>query len=302
MNTRNNIKYYITKFIFSAIIVFGSIAIFSACEKEIEIDLPRPDPKIVIEGWIENGQSARVIITKSAPYFDPIDSTTLANSLVTNATVTVSDGTLSENLTLGFNPEYFPYIMYMGSTLKGVPGKTYSLTVQVDGATYTSETTILEPLQLDSVWYYVEPGKDSLGYVWAIGSDPGETEDFYRVFSKRLGRDQAFVPMIGSTWEDKYFNGQEFTFSVFRGEASYLIDNQTDSDEFGLFRIGDTIVIKLARIPQPIYEFWSAAEAETFAGGNPFSTPALIPSNIKGGALGVWSGYASTMDTIIASY
>jgi hypothetical protein len=266
------------------------------------MDIPKPDPKIVIEGWIENGQPAKVIITKSAPYFDPIDSATLANSLVTNATVTVSDGFSTETLSLGFNPEAFPYIMYMGSSIIGEAGKTYSLSVTVDGATYTSQTTILQPIYLDSLWFKLDADKDSLGYIYGIGTDPAESADYYRLFTKRLGRDAGYVPMVGSTWEDKYFNGQQFTFYIFRGEASYLIEDQGNEEEFGYFRIGDTVVTKLARIPQPVYAFWYAAESEIFAGGNPFTSPSIIPSNIEGGALGVWSGYGASMDTIIISY
>jgi hypothetical protein len=77
---------------------------------------------------------------------------------------------------------------------------------------------------------------------------------------------------------------------------------ESEEGEFGMFKIGDTVITKLSHIEYPIYNFWSAAEAEIFAGGNPFSTPAKIPSNIVGGALGVWSGWSSTYDTIICSY
>ncbi len=275
--------------------------LLASCEKEIDIDVPRPDPKIVIEGWIENGQFAEVIITKSAPYFDPIDSATLMNSLVTNAIVTVSDGIVSETLTLGFNPEYYPFIMYRGQSLKGEAGKTYYLNVQVDGLTYTAETYIQQAVILDSVWFALDPGEDSLGYLYAIGSDPFETEDYYRVFTKRYGKDAGFVPMLGSTWEDKYFNGQQFTFSIFRGEASFLLEDQSENNHFTYYTLGDTVIVKLSRISLPVYNFWAAAESEIFAGGNPFMAPAMIPSNISGGALGVWSGYGSAIDTVIAN-
>jgi hypothetical protein len=285
------------------LILLAGIFLTTSCEKEIEFDIPKSDPKYVIEGWIDNGRPACVIITKSAPYFDPIDSTTLANSLVPNATVTVSDGSTTETLVFGLNPDYFPYLMYQGNTLIGEVGKTYYLNVSVDGYTFTAQTKLLEPVSFDSIWFKVEPNEDSLGYVWAACTDNGASTDWYRVFTKRLGKDQAFVPMLGSTWEDKYFNGQQFIFSMFRGEASFLMETPTNEEgEFGFFKIGDSIVTKLSHIEYPIYDFWSGAESEIFSGGNPFSTPALIPSNIQGGALGVWSGYSSTYDTIVASY
>ena len=33
--------------------------------------------------------------------------------------------------------------------------------------------------------------------------------------------------------------------------------------------------------------------------GNPFAAPINIPSNITGGALGLWAGYSPTLDTLI---
>lgn len=285
------------------IITYLLIFFLYSCEKEIEIDLPKPEPNYVIEGWIENGETATVIITKSSPYFDPIDSTTLSNSMVTNAVITVSDGITSESLALSINPDIYPFIMYMGSSLKGEVGKTYYLTVSVADKVFTAQTTLLAPVSFDSSWFKVEPNKDSLGYVWVACSDNGASEDYYRVFTKRIGKDAAFVPMLGSVWEDKYFNGQQFVASIFRGQTSFLIEPPASEEgEFGFFKIGDTIITKLAHIEYPIYKFWTAAESGFFSGGNPFSSPALIPSNIQGGALGVWSGYAVCKDTVIATF
>jgi hypothetical protein len=38
---------------------------------------------------------------------------------------------------------------------------------------------------------------------------------------------------------------------------------------------------------------------QLFSAGNPFATPTNIPSNIKGGAMGVWAGYSPRFDTLI---
>lgn len=111
----------IKSFIVPVILLISAFGFFS-CEKEIEIDLPEEPPKIVIEGYIENGMPARVSITRSAPYFDPIDSLTLINSIVANALVIVSDGitsdTLQQDTILALPP-----IVYVGSTVIGEIGK-----------------------------------------------------------------------------------------------------------------------------------------------------------------------------------
>ncbi len=281
--------------------IFGllSILIFSSCEKEITIDLPEQPSQYVVEGWIEQDQPATVIITKSAPYFAPIDSVTLFNSIVQNATVVVSDGLSSETLTLSINPAYFPYIMYMGSTLKGVVGRTYTLNITVDGNTLSGTTTIPPPRYLDSVWFKLAGNSDSLGYIFGKGTDDNASQDFYRLFTKRKNKDKGFVPMLGSVWEDKYFNGQTFTFQIYRGQASYIVsDTPEERKEFGKFRLGDTVIVKLSLLDYNHYLFWKSYEGELFSGSNPFSNPASIKSNIQGG-LGVWGGYGSSYDTLV---
>jgi hypothetical protein len=286
------------KWLFKILSTLG-IFIFISCEKEITIDLPAQPSQYVVEGWIEQDQPATVIITKSAPYFDPIDSITLFNSIVQNATVVVSDGFASETLVLSMNPSYFPYIMYMGNTLKGVVGRTYTLNISVDGNTLTSYTTIPAPRYLDSVWFKQAGNNDSLGYIFGKGSDNEAAQDYYRLFTKRIHRDKGFVPMLGSVWEDKYFNGQTFTFQIYRGQASYIVsETPEDRKEFGKFRLGDTVIVKLSLLDYNHYLFWKSYEGELFSGGNPFSNPASIKSNIDGG-LGVWGGYGSSYDTIV---
>ena len=74
-------------------LIFGTALLFFACEKEISIDnLPQPTDKIVVEGHIEPGKFPYVILTRNAPYFAPVDSAVLANIVVQNAFVTISDG------------------------------------------------------------------------------------------------------------------------------------------------------------------------------------------------------------------
>ena len=45
----------------------------SACEKEITVDLPKTEQKLVVEGTIEPGQPPIVLLTRTESYFDPLD-------------------------------------------------------------------------------------------------------------------------------------------------------------------------------------------------------------------------------------
>lgn len=287
-----------TKLYLILLVLIASSLSFTACEKEITLDLPEEASKIVVEAWIEQGLPASVIITKTAPYFSPIDSSTLSGSVVSNAVVKLSDGIAQEQLAFTIDPNFFPFLMYKGSAITGEVGKTYYLTIEVEGYTFTAETTIPPLRAFDSVWFKLDPGKDSAGLVYAQGTDDGSGLNYYRVFTKRTGRDFSFVPIYGSVWDDKFFQGQTFTAQLYRGLSSNIMNPDADDKHFGHYLIGDTVITRLCTIDYNNYLFWRAAESEIYSGGNPFSSTTSIPSNIAGGALGTFTGYGATYDTV----
>jgi hypothetical protein len=286
-------------FIISNIISLLLIAIiFYSCEKDINIDVPAAEQKVVIQGSIDLNDYAKVSLTKNLPYFGTIDSSMIYDLIIQEATVIVSDGLVNDTLKKVTDLTMFPPIYYKGTQIKGEVGKTYHLKVIALGKTFTASTTIPAPVSLDSAWFKVEPGKDSLGYLWASFTDPAEPGNYYRIFTKRISKDAQYVPMLGSVTDDKFFNGQSFQFSMMRGSSS--LNSTTVDPEFGFFKIGDTIVVKACAIDQAHYNFWRTAEQEIYGGSNPFSNPTQIVTNIEGGALGVWGGYGCFYDTVIA--
>jgi hypothetical protein len=76
-------------------------------------------------------------------------------------------------------------------------------------------------------------------------------------------------------------------------------DEDLPSQYRGYYKIGDTVVIKMSKLEKPVYEFMEKKYAQIFSGGSPFASPANIPTNIDGGALGVWAGYSPWYDTLI---
>ena len=59
------------------------------------------------------------------------------------------------------------------------------------------------------------------------------------------------------------------------------------------------IEIKVSKMDRNVYEFMEKKYMQIYSGGNPFATPTNIPTNIIGGALGVWAGYSPWYDTLI---
>lgn len=277
--------------------VVGSFLVFcTACEKELVVELPPYTPRLVVDGWIEQGKYPTVILTRNAGYFDPVDSSAIRELVVTRAKVSISDGEREEVLTLRRRDEYFPNFLYQGTEIRGEVGKTYRLTVESEGKEYTATTTIPAPVSLDSVWYEPLPTSDTLGHVWATLTDPGQQENYYRLFTQRIGKDETFVPVYLSAISDQFFAGETLSFSVLRGAEN--LSNITD-DLY--FREGDTVRVKMCAIDRAHYDFWRTLERELYATGNPFASSGNeVISNIEGGALGVWGGYGAAYHVLQA--
>jgi len=279
------------------ILFLFTISVISSCEKDITLDLPQAEQKLVVEGYITPGQPAYVFLSRTAGVYDPLDSASLINYSVFNATVIISDGAITDTL---FQVDPSVGYLYISPGILGQVGNTYTLTViTTEGETATAVTHIDPPIALDSVWFEVIPELDSLGWTWARLTDPDTLGNRYRWFAKRLGKDDDFIAPIGSPTEDKFYNGLSFDFAYNRGKLPYSDAEDDNNIEEGYFKLGDTIVVKFASITKESYEFWRAAETQSSNNGNPFGSITPLISNINGG-IGIWEGYSFTLDTLIA--
>lgn len=319
-----------------SLLFFHAALFFASCEKPIEIDLPAAEPKVVVEGSIEQGQPPVVFLTKSQSYFDPVDLNTLGATIVRDAAVFVSNGEIEIQLdqvcssevpeellpliteVTGFSPQQLQLIdvcLYTtaNESIWGEVNRMYDLRIEVDGEVLTSRTKINTPIGLDSAWFRI-PGNpspdDSLGFVYAILSDPDTVGNAYRWFSKRINRypawssyagevkDASFIAPLGSVTDDAFFNGLSFEFGYFRGR----LPNSTKEDdlniESGFFKVGDTIAIRACVIDRGALDYILSFEDQAGSQGSPFASPANIRSNINGG-LGAWIGYGASYDTIV---
>lgn len=292
----------------------GLVSIFlSSCQKEIEVDIPDYDRKIVIEGRIENGSPAMVIVSRSVPYFDHIDFQTLKNDVfITDAVVTVSCDGVSEQLRLMpwlDSPIYFAYVgdTTSASCIKGEPGKRYDLRVEIGDKVYTSSTTIVEPFHLDSLWLAFANEQDTTPTTRIQLTDNPATHDYYmfqiKVHGKRL-HDRLWVTSFPVAFDDATFNGQTVNYEILRANPSSLFEStMTDEEKDEFYRVtyrkGDTIYMKTSLIDYDGFQYWSAMTYAISLGQNPFMSPAPVPCNIKGeNVIGNWCGFASTIDTI----
>jgi len=288
-----------------------------SCQKAIEFDLPDVEQTLVVEATLENGESPRVIITKSQGYFDPFDTTSLINLFVTDAEVYLSDGVNNFELNFQILPTNgLPLPLYTNNNIVGEFGKNYTLNVFHNGDTLTARAKIPQPIYIDSLWFKAYEAYDSLGFIWANFSDPDTIGNCYRWSAKRINRytynypapydnvmgtvkDRRFLSPIGSSTDDKLFNGLSFDFVFPRGEDGALEGPDDEGLEEGFFKRGDTVVVKNMTTTYPVYLYVRAMENAAVSNGSIFSSPGNLPYNIEGDGIGIFMGYGVTYDTLI---
>ena len=299
---------------------------FTSCTKEVKIDIPGYQEKLVIDGRIETGQPPIVLISKTQNIYAETSMEAFLNGFQSGAIVTVSDGTntvvldeiCTDNLPAGTEAmaaelfgipeeELANYHLCAYSTFNtsiwGEVGKTYSLKVELEGKVYTSVTTIEQPVALDSVYWKQDPDPDpGYGFSWARLSDPANQNDAFMWEVKRINivngeeRDANFTKTYNPVFDDEFTNGQTFDFGY---ENPMTWDDETVAPKNrGYYQQGDSVVIKFSRMSQDIYDYYSKKYLSLQTNGNPFASPIYIPTNITGGAIGVWSGFSPTFDTL----
>ena len=274
-----------------------SIIAFISCNDELDLDIREPDALIVVDGWIEDGTQAKVFLTTNAPYFTTIDSSSLRDLVLSRAKVTLSDGDNSEVLILRKDVRYFPPVYYAGNTIIGETGKTYTLTAEFGRKSILSETTIPKSVMIDTAFFELEQGEDSIGFMNVSFTDPGEEKNYYRIFTRVLGEELKFISSFLMAINDQYFNGDQISFTLIRAPESFLSTEGSDS-----FVLGDTVLVKLCAMDKSSFEFWSSYQEEVINATNPFAASLKdVKTNIQGDGLGIWGGYGVSIDTVFSA-
>lgn len=272
--------------------------VVSGCRKDVTPVMPEYSEKLVVEGFIETGSPATVYLSRSVPYFGSFDYTRPEQAFIRGGEVTITDGNTTETL-----KEIYPQLgyLYLGATLIGQPGKTYTIRITHNGRSYEASSTILAPPRLDSV--YFKSQIDSLGFIYQRFSEPAGSGDCYRWFAKRLGKDLFYAAPFNSAFDDRFVDGTTFEFGYDRGRQPLLGQNGGNDFNRGYYKIGDTVVVKFCKMGRREYEFWFTYYQNRTSNGNPFSSPANVKSMFDDyeNCFGSFVAYAPTFDTLIIS-
>ena len=270
-------------------IVFLFALIITSCSKEDFSEQKNLESKIVVEGWIEEGDFANVLLSSSIPVTDVIDSTNVLNHVIRSAKITISDGENSEVLRVKNDKNRIPPFVYFGSTLKGEAGKEYSIKIEYLNRVVKAVTSIPKSVQLKSAAYIKKNPIDTTGYIFVKFDDPSAEKNYYQIATKIDGEEPIFVPSFYGNLDDKNFESSSISVQINRG---VLLFPKTKFTPY--FADGDLIYVKLRTQTKEALDFWNSWQNEIVNSKNPiYPSNTSLKSNIKGG-IGIWAGYGQS--------
>jgi hypothetical protein len=257
-----------------------TLILFTACTKVIDINLNASAPRIIIEASLsDQPASCSVSLSKTVNYNE-------ANVFpaVSGAIVTVSDN-IGNSATL---TETIPG-KYSDALFQGVAGRTYTLSISVEGKTYTAVSTMNAPVNIDTIVQDSISGnpfgqgsgpKDI--FVWVVYRDPPGITNYYR-----------FVEVINHRVSTGIFISDDEL-----RDGNYMARRISENDS--TLHKGDSVTIQMQSIDKAVYNYFEQLEQVTgggFVGQS--ATPANPISNIDNGALGFFSAYSVKSKRIV---
>lgn len=257
-----------------------------------EIVIPLEDPKLVVEGWIEDGGHPIVMITTSLSVSQEYQEwTVLYENMLRWAKVTVSDGQDTVVLTGRRSKDYFPPYVYTTAKMVGEAGKTYHLNVEYDDMVATAVTTIPHKVNLEYV-KVVESDSESTKYNIIAGlRDNPDTRDYYRFFAKNIKIDSVYIPSFMGLIDDTVLSEGINDVFVYGGFVANLGSERRSSINY---TEEEVISFRLSTMDEASFNYWEDYDDISSLSKNPFfPVYKKIRSNISSG-MGYWAGYGSS--------
>lgn len=265
---------------------------FLSCnlEQEIEIELPAYEERVVVEAYLEPGQPLRLLLSRSAPFFDdfPVfEEQFIRNTLIRDAEVRIlyKDSSFLLTNRLSFDENRRKIYNYQHPFV--VPKdyeNPFELSIHTkEGHRIRATTRLLSPVPIDSLVIEFKE-QDTLARVLTYLTDPsGETNYYRRLLHK------------GSLLNAPE---QDFTLSDRIADSTLLFGTGFD------YAAGDTIISTVYHLDPAYYDFLRSVQNAEQANGNPFAQPSPIISNMENTddlAIGIFTGLSYSRVTAIVN-
>ena len=267
------------------------LMMLAACEQNIIVELDEYSPKASVQCILFPGETATLVLSESVSYFDYTENPKEVN-YIRNALVVISNGNAKDTLNYDSAEE-----SYQGATIIK-EGTTYEMLVSYNGKSFTAETTVPYPVEVDSITvkngkleYFIEDGDTISAYTSEVPTirvhftDPEGLGDYYLLqdlFSQYIV-DSSLSEIkyyITPPVSDEFGDGD--TLSLFQwldcGYGDFLLDSIE-------------LEIRIFRMNEEMGLFFTSLNNQVFSEGDPFTEPSPVKSNIEN-ALGIFGAQA----------
>jgi len=303
-----------------SLFILGLIA-FSGCDslrQEVNPDrLNREAAKLVVTCFLSPQDTVLAVkVTRSQPVLGVSTSFSYQGVDVTNATVTLAEG--SRTATLHYDGK-LGYYRAPVSLLPIVAGRTYSISVQTPAgeqataSTFIPELVPLTDILLDSAITNEYGRATKQYYVRLRWRDPAGKPNFYQIMGDNEHtytnqyRPSPSAPVRDTTVTSRgkwFFNNSSTTTDIgrdgqelvsARGRLSTVYSFTNGKQD--LSRPVGKLNAYLLNVDEAYFRYYDAVERQNQLGDNPFAEPVPVPTNILGG-LGCFAGYNRSSLTI----
>ncbi len=255
--------------------LFSFIFLLVSCEDIIEIDLDTIEPKLVIEGCINDlGDPCTIKLSKTGDYFEPGIYPAVSGAMVS----------LTDEYGIETELEEAEPGLYTTESLEVFENRSYTLLVQSEGEDYMAEGTIPQKVFIDSLAFDIPPLMYEFdeGYMLTCYlQDPAEYRNYYRLKAYKKG-ESVSSDELKYIFNDDFMNGNKIFMSW-------------DVEPF--FPL-DTVVVELQTLDKSTYDYFltlNSLASGLFGASNP-SNP---ETNLSNDALGYFGAYTVSRDTIV---
>jgi len=305
------------KVLFLSIIV---LLVFSACEKDIIIDIPPSDPKLVIDARLAKDQVIEVSVGKSRHILSTVNRqvNSQENYVVKDAIPIVYENDTAID-TLVYVPSEYKYKSLLNKTIQA--GYSYSIKVNAPGFKEVKSLTVVpsqseiaeinrvkkarknaDGVYFDEITVKMDDPAESNFYLFRFyrSTPVGSYKypiDCIRSADKDLDGGGNSDPFEGDNcldgnnllMNDKNFNGR-------RKQIKFFIQSGNLSEDFYNGRIYRPY-LRVYRLTEDEYRFLRSFRTYDNTSDNPFAEPVNVYSNINNG-YGIFSAYTVAVDTL----
>ena len=252
----------------------------TSCEKVVNIKLDTADKKYVVEGVLTNQPGTCMVLLSQTKDFDASNEFTGISGATVQ--ITEKDGAttpLTETSTG----------VYQAASLTGTTGKTYTLSVTVNGQSFLAVSTMPAQVNMDSIFMTEDEapgGKRNMANVQY--NDPAKLANNYR-----------FVQYVNGVKEQTIFVRNDELTDGNLTITKLRYPKNDDDEKDNSIKTGDLIKIDMQCIDSAVYKYWYSLSRSATGGGSNSATPANPVTNMTGGALGYFSAHTLQSKTLL---